>query len=95
MSTMSYWQVDLDRLGRSAVASETTTSFLADSVALNTERRRLPESYPASIPASQAYYWTGTWQAGEREALEEIRLGQSRFFTDPRAAVRWLLSPED
>ncbi|HEY9376179.1 MAG TPA: AbrB/MazE/SpoVT family DNA-binding domain-containing protein [Jiangellaceae bacterium] len=29
------------------------------------------------IPADQAWFWTQTWQAGEREASEDIRLGRT------------------
>jgi bifunctional DNA-binding transcriptional regulator/antitoxin component of YhaV-PrlF toxin-antitoxin module len=31
-------------------------------------------------PADQAWYWTHEWQAGEREADEEIARGETRFF---------------
>ena len=29
------------------------------------------------IPRDQAYFWTKEWQAGEREAQEDIRKGQT------------------
>lgn len=33
------------------------------------------------IDASQTWFWTPTWQAGEREASEEIDDGRVRVFT--------------
>ncbi len=30
------------------------------------------------VPREQAYFWTREWQAGEREADEEIRAGRVR-----------------
>src|SRR5258708_4807749 len=40
--------------------------------------------------ASQAYFWTASWQAGEREADEDIRLGRTRRFSDINEAIAWL-----
>lgn len=40
--------------------------------------------------ASQAYFWTASWQAGEREAEEEIRLGRTKRFTTVEDLLRWL-----
>ena len=33
------------------------------------------------IDATQAWFWTPTWQAGEREAAEDIAAGRGRVFT--------------
>lgn len=32
------------------------------------------------IPASQAWFWTDSWQAGEREASEDIAAGRVESF---------------
>ena len=50
---------------------------------------------PSSIPASQRYFWTRLWQAGEAESAEDIATGAVRRFDNPLDAVRWLLSGED
>jgi hypothetical protein len=81
--------------GHEANVSETMLPILPDSAALNTPPDRLPHDVPAAIPASQLYYWTGAWQRGEREALDEIERGEGRYFDNPRDAIRWLLSSED
>lgn len=35
------------------------------------------------IPAAQAWFWTPSWQAGEREATDGIRAGTTRAFDNP------------
>ena len=50
---------------------------------------------PPTIPRSQLYYWTRLWQAQERETLEEIGAGDCVRFSNPDAAVRWLLADGD
>ena len=37
------------------------------------------------VDASQAYFWTDTWQRGEREAHEDIRRGRVKRFVFSRA----------
>jgi antitoxin MazE len=34
------------------------------------------------VPADQAWFWTEEWQAGEREATEELKQGLGRVFED-------------
>jgi hypothetical protein len=34
------------------------------------------------IPADQVWFWTDSWQAGEREASEELAKGLGRTFED-------------
>jgi bifunctional DNA-binding transcriptional regulator/antitoxin component of YhaV-PrlF toxin-antitoxin module len=34
------------------------------------------------VPAEQAWFWTASWQAGEREASEEHAKGRGRKFRD-------------
>jgi hypothetical protein len=50
---------------------------------------------PLFVPRSQLYYWTKEWQAGEAEALEDLREGRSRTFPNGTAAADFLLSDED
>jgi hypothetical protein len=33
-----------------------------------------------SIPAEQAWFWTKAWQAGEREASDQIAAGEGTVF---------------
>ncbi len=40
------------------------------------------------IDASQAYFWTEEWQAGEREASTEIAKGQTKRFPSFEALIR-------
>lgn len=35
-----------------------------------------------SIPAEQAWFWTGEWQRGEREASEQLAAGQGALYAD-------------
>ena len=35
------------------------------------------------IPADQAWFWTESWQRGEREASEDIDAGRTEVFKDP------------
>jgi hypothetical protein len=35
-----------------------------------------------SIPAEQAWFWTDAWQAGEREAGEQLAAGEGAMFDD-------------
>lgn len=32
------------------------------------------------IPATQAWFWTASWQAGEQEAEEQLQRGQGEVF---------------
>ena len=42
------------------------------------------------IDASQAWYWTPEWQAGEREADEDIAAGRTEFFESGEAFLEAL-----
>ena len=50
---------------------------------------------PVVIPAGQEYYWTGVWQAGERETLAELASGGGRTFGTADEALRYLFSAKD
>jgi len=38
-----------------------------------------------SVPADQRWFWEPEWQAGEREASEQIRAGDVEVFEDAEA----------
>jgi antitoxin MazE len=40
------------------------------------------------IDPSQAYFWTKEWQAGERDAEEDIRKGRVKKFQNVRALMK-------
>ena len=39
------------------------------------------------VPKSQAWFWTSDWQAGEREATEEIAAGRTTQFESDAALL--------
>ena len=39
---------------------------------------------------SQAYYWTESWQEGEKETLAELRAGEGSIFDNAQDAIDWL-----
>jgi hypothetical protein len=43
---------------------------------------------------AEAYYWTHTWQAGEKETLDALAAGQGQAFDNADEAIRWLLSTD-
>jgi bifunctional DNA-binding transcriptional regulator/antitoxin component of YhaV-PrlF toxin-antitoxin module len=44
--------------------------------------------HPAKlVDPSQAYFWTKEWQAGEREAEEDIRKGRVKKFKNARSLI--------
>lgn len=49
---------------------------------------------PFFMPRAQVYYWSSSWQEGERESLAELRRGETRTFDNPEDALRWLDEPE-
>lgn len=51
--------------------------------------------YVGVIPRDQLYYWTPEWQAGEREADEDIAAGRTRTFETWAEAEAWLLSDDE
>jgi len=38
-----------------------------------------------TVPADQAWFWSPSWQAGEREASEQIAAGRTEEFEDAEA----------
>ena len=73
------------------VATNSYPSFPAAS-GVNLPKDSAPR--PISIPASQLYYWTQAWQAGEREADQDREKGDIVRFADPDDAIRWLLGAD-
>jgi hypothetical protein len=47
------------------------------------------------IPADQAWFWTERWQAGEREADEDIAAGRVTTFEDVDAFIAHLKEHRD
>lgn len=44
------------------------------------------------IPKDQEWYWTKDWQAGEREADEDIKAGRGVTFDNVADAIKYLKS---
>ena len=51
-----------------------------DDVAFIVEDGRVTLRGLKSIPAEQAWFWTNAWQAGEREASEQVAVGKGTVF---------------
>ena len=47
------------------------------------------------VPASQAWFWTEEWQAGEREVDEQIARGEYREFASAEELMAYLRSITD
>jgi hypothetical protein len=56
---------------------------------------QVPDFMPVSIPRSQKYFWSRTWQEGERESTAERDAGRAHSFDSANALIHWLLTPED
>ncbi len=52
-------------------------------------------AWVGSIPRSQAYYWTTTWQDGERETVRAYERGEGIRFSSGREAAAWLLADDE
>lgn len=50
-------------------------------------RRDLPV---VSVPQSQAYFWSGDWQAGELESQADLAAGRFERFETGAELLRWL-----
>lgn len=66
-------------------------SLGASRVATNSRTVRGRRQVPLFIPASQAYYWSSTWQEGEAETRANLDAGNAQTFSDPLDAIRHLL----
>ena len=55
---------------------------------------RPPGAPPLVIPDGQEYFWTSEWQAGEREAEDDLRAGRSQRFKTTNELIRDLLSAD-
>jgi hypothetical protein len=53
------------------------------------------QTWVGVIPASQRYYWTQTWQAGECETLLAYEHGEGVEFTSGSDLAAWLLAGDD
>jgi antitoxin PrlF len=70
-------QITLPREVREALHVEE-----GDDVAFVVEDGRVTMRGLKSIPAEQAWFWTDSWQAGERQASEEVVAGVGVVFDD-------------
>ena len=70
-------QITLPREVREALHVEE-----GDDVAFIVEGGQVTMRGLKSIPAEQAWFWTDAWQAGEREASEQIVAGEGTTFDD-------------
>ena len=53
-----------------------------DDIAFIVEAGRVTMRGLKSIPADQAWFWTGACQAGEREASEQLAAGEGTVFDE-------------
>lgn len=53
-----------------------------DDVAFEVENGQVIVRGLKSIPADQAWFWTKEWQAGEREATEQVAESEGSVFHD-------------
>ena len=72
---MSRGQITLPREIREALHVEE-----GDDVAFVVEAGLVSMRGLKSIPAEQSWFWTDAWQAGEREASEQVAAGQGTVF---------------
>ncbi len=70
-------QITLPREVREALHVEE-----GDDVAFVVEAGQVTMRGLKSIPAEQAWFWTDAWQAGEREASEQVAAGEGATFDD-------------
>ncbi len=76
----------------SYVESASSMKVHSDSTAASLRMEVGGRRIPLSIPVSQRYFWTRTWQQGEAESVRDIANGDVRTFADPLDAIRWLLA---
>lgn len=75
-------QVTLPREVREALHIEE-----GDDVAFVVESGRVTMQGLKSVPAEQAWFWSDEWQAGEREASEQLVAGQGTVFDGSDAFI--------
>jgi AbrB family looped-hinge helix DNA binding protein len=63
-----------------------------DYLELRLEKDRIELIPLALIPRDQLWFWSPEWQAGEREAEEDIAKGRLKEFKNARDAIKWLRS---
>lgn len=68
-------QITLPREVREALHVEE-----GDDVAFIVEAGQVTMHGLKSIPAEQSWFWTDAWQAGEREASEQVAAGEGTVF---------------
>ena len=63
-----------------------------DLMAVAVERETIILTPKKLVNKSQAYFWSESWQAGEREASQDVSEGRVREFTDVEDLMRALES---
>lgn len=56
-------------------------------------RARFVPYMPADVPDDQRWYWTESWQRGERRATRDIAKHQTQTFSDSDTLIRALVGP--
>ncbi|KAA2264717.1 hypothetical protein F0L68_06395 [Solihabitans fulvus] len=62
-------------------------------MSIEQERGDRVTDVPAGVPEDQRWFWTPEWQAGEREASEELARGEVTFFADADELFAYLTGP--
>ncbi len=75
-------QITLPREVRQALHVEE-----GDDIAFVVQAGQVTMSGLKSIPAEQAWFWTDEWQAGEREASDQLSAGEGTVFDDADAFI--------
>ena len=50
---------------------------------------------PLTMPSSQVYFWTTSWQRAEAESLADYEAGDYIESDDADEIIRWLDAPDD
>jgi AbrB family looped-hinge helix DNA binding protein len=64
-----------------------------DLIEIAVENERAVLSPKKLIDSSQAYFWSKSWQAGEREASADIESGRVKTFDDAEELIAELDNP--
>jgi hypothetical protein len=57
---------------------------------IKTKEPKYVKYMPKGVPKDQRWFWTESWQKGEREVDEEIRKGKVKKFNSWESALEYL-----